>query len=88
MQWSFVSPLLKRPVRHYIQLDLYIFKIFTPHRQRNRKLPANKMERLKKGVAVVTGSSSGIGEAVSEALVQHGLTVVGLARRQNKLQVS
>ncbi|KAK7586024.1 hypothetical protein V9T40_003900 [Parthenolecanium corni] len=44
------------------------------------------MERLKKGVAVVTGSSSGIGEAVSEALVQHGLTVVGLARRQNKLQ--
>ncbi|XP_003402753.1 farnesol dehydrogenase [Bombus terrestris] len=36
-------------------------------------------------VAVVTGSSGGIGLAISKALASHGIKVVGLARRIDKL---
>lgn len=46
------------------------------------------MNRFIKKVAVVTGSSSGIGEAISKELVKRELIVVGLARRIDKLQVS
>lgn len=44
------------------------------------------MKRFIKKVAVVTGSSSGIGEAISKELVKRELIVVGLARRIDKLQ--
>ncbi|XP_054004162.1 farnesol dehydrogenase-like isoform X2 [Hylaeus anthracinus] len=37
-------------------------------------------------VAIVTGASAGIGTATSKALVGHGVKVVGLARRMDKLQ--
>jgi NADP-dependent 3-hydroxy acid dehydrogenase YdfG len=41
---------------------------------------------LQDKVAVVTGASSGIGEAFSRALAQKGATVFGLARSQDKLE--
>ncbi|XP_014208550.1 farnesol dehydrogenase-like isoform X2 [Copidosoma floridanum] len=44
------------------------------------------MERWSGKVAVVTGASSGIGLATAKALVQHGMTVIGLARRVDKME--
>jgi 3-hydroxy acid dehydrogenase/malonic semialdehyde reductase len=38
-----------------------------------------------KNIALVTGASSGIGEAISRELVKRGWTVIGVARSENKL---
>ncbi|CAL7944507.1 unnamed protein product [Xylocopa violacea] len=44
------------------------------------------MDQWRGKLAVVTGASSGIGEALSIALVQHGVNVVGLARRLENMK--
>ncbi|XP_013875092.1 dehydrogenase/reductase SDR family member 11a [Austrofundulus limnaeus] len=44
------------------------------------------MERWKGRVALVTGASVGIGAAVTRALVQHGMRVVGCARNVDKIE--
>jgi len=46
-----------------------------------------EMDHLKGRVAVVTGASAGIGAATAIKLVKAGLTVVGIARRLQRLQV-
>lgn len=43
------------------------------------------MDSLKGKVALVSGVSSGIGEAIAEELVKHGMKVVGIARRAERL---
>lgn len=43
------------------------------------------MQKLDGKVAVITGASSGIGEATAEALTAEGATVVVAARRQDRL---
>jgi len=45
------------------------------------------MDHLKGRVAVVTGASAGIGAATAIKLVKAGITVVGIARRLQRLQV-
>jgi len=42
--------------------------------------------KLKDKIAVVTGVSSGLGTAITEALIQNGADVYGLARNENKLK--
>lgn len=44
------------------------------------------MNRWKDKVAIVTGASAGCGASIVEQLVEHGLKVVGLARRKEKIE--
>ncbi|XP_065206071.1 farnesol dehydrogenase-like [Planococcus citri] len=44
------------------------------------------MEKFANKVAIVTGSSSGIGSAITTELVKHGVLVVGVARRIDRLK--
>ncbi|XP_046988962.1 farnesol dehydrogenase-like [Schistocerca americana] len=44
------------------------------------------IEKYKGRVALVTGASGGIGSAIVQALLKHGLTVVGMARRVEKIK--
>lgn len=45
-----------------------------------------QMDRWKGRCALVTGASLGIGAAISSALVQHGMNVIGCARNMEKLK--
>lgn len=45
------------------------------------------MEKWKGKNAVVTGASAGLGKDIVKSLVQHGVNVVGLARRVERVEV-
>lgn len=45
------------------------------------------MDKWKGKVALVTGASSGIGANIAQALANSGMTVIGLARRLDAIQV-
>lgn len=46
------------------------------------------MERWNSRVAIVTGANSGIGKAITIALLKSGMVVIGIARREDLLVVS
>lgn len=45
------------------------------------------MERWNNRVAIVTGANSGIGKAIVIALLNKGMVVIGIARREDLLMV-
>jgi len=45
------------------------------------------MERWNGRVAIVTGASMSIGKAIVIALLKNGMTVIGIARREDLLEV-
>jgi NADP-dependent 3-hydroxy acid dehydrogenase YdfG len=45
------------------------------------------MDRWAGKVAIVTGASAGIGAAIACALVENSMKVVGVARREDRVQV-
>lgn len=51
-------------------------------------LGASKMDKWKGKVALVTGSSSGIGAHLTKTLAQSGMIVIGLGRRVDIIDVS
>ena len=46
------------------------------------------INRFENRVALVTGASVGIGAAISDTLVRHGLIVIGCARNKDPIDVS
>lgn len=46
------------------------------------------MDRWNNRVAIVTGANSGIGKAIAIALLNSGMVVIGIARREDLLVVS
>ncbi|KAJ3651614.1 hypothetical protein Zmor_017643 [Zophobas morio] len=44
------------------------------------------MDKWMGKIAIITGASSGIGAAIADALVEEGLTVVGVARRSERIE--
>lgn len=51
------------------------------------KIDISNMERWRDRVAIVTGANSGIGKAIAVELLKSGMTVVGVARREELLKV-
>jgi NADP+-dependent farnesol dehydrogenase len=44
------------------------------------------MDKWKGKFAIITGASSGIGKNISIALAKNGINVIGLARREHKIE--